>query len=284
MAHSLRPDENVLLVSIQGLGPKSVEWAVKQPWIDVVSNSWGTAANVPQTGGAHVFTRPWVEKRGGMFIASAGNGVSNFALCDRSVTTASWMSGPPWHLIVGAVSGWNKQPSCYSSIPPDVSSYGNKVKAALAGTSNKTTAFEGTSAAAPIVSSVAATLILEARRALGDHREGPRAGLLASGARTRGAAGLLKDGKASRKEVEDAVLKTAIRYPFDPSRVSEDPLIWPDTPAFFLYEGYGVVNGKSLAHALGVLRGSKPMPDRADVDRWMDLRDSVGYLAYDYLL
>jgi hypothetical protein len=282
MTHSIRPDEDVLLVAIQGLGEESVEWAVKQPWIDVVSNSWGQRANAYRPEGSHPSTRRWVEEQGGTFVVSAGNGASGYGLCDRAVTTTSWMTGPPWHLIVGAVSGWNKQPSCYSSIPPDVSSYGNRVEAALAGSNDASTAFQGTSAAAPLVSGAMAVWILESRRALHDHHEGPQAGSVASAGRRpkHVSKGPLRDGDVTREEVEAAVLKTAIVYPFDPSQLPRDPMIWPGTPFYYIYEGYGVVNARSLRRALGVLRGAVRMPERADVDSWIELKDTVGSIWY----
>jgi hypothetical protein len=42
-----------------------------------------------------------------------------------------------------------------------------------------------------------------------------------------------------------------------------------------MYQGYGVVDRNSKNLAMDVLVGKKPMPDRAEVDRWIAATDEV---------
>lgn len=277
--HGASRDVETLIVAVQGIGRAPVEWATSQPWIDVISNSWGVRANLYAPFGLHRLSKAFVED-GGSFVVGSGNGLSNTLLCDRWITPTSETTGPPWNLVVGAATASNDQPSCWHDIPPDVIAYGSFVPAAAALSLDAEREMSGTSASTPSVSGVMASLILEGRRALTDTTEGPTKGLVAegSGSIPVSSSGPLSDGALTQGEVEEAVLKTAKVDPFDPEDALKDAYITPNTPLYYIYAGYGLVNEETKLAALDVLFGRIPLPNREDVDQWMETRDSAAVI------
>lgn len=277
--HGASRDVETLIVAVQGIGRAPVQWATSQPWIDVVSNSWGVRANLYAPFGIHRLSKDFVEK-GGSFVVGSGNGLSNTLLCDRWITPTSETTGPPWNVVVGAATASNDQPSCWHDIPPDVIAYGSFVRAAAALSLDAEREMSGTSAATPSVSGVMASLILEGRRALRDTTEGPTKGLVAQSPSSipLPSSGPLSDGTLTQGEVEEAVLKTAKVDPFEPEDALKDAYITPNTPLYYLYAGYGLVNEETKLAALDVLFGRIPLPNRDDVDQWMETRDSAAVI------
>jgi hypothetical protein len=106
-----------LLVAIQYSGSESgeaaIEWAERQPWIDVISNSYGfhtvsdpTAYTQPRDNvysGSDTEAQRTAVERGQSIFFSAGNGHGNAFVVPNS-TTFSSQKGPDWILTVGAVS------------------------------------------------------------------------------------------------------------------------------------------------------------------------------------
>ncbi|MDQ3964464.1 MAG: S8 family serine peptidase [Actinomycetota bacterium] len=291
---------NALIVAVEALGETSLNWATDQKWIDIVSNSWGTVANLPLFGDPSM-TKDATE-RGQAIVFSAGNGASNTnssrfwpplpgedpCKCktpdsDQSVMDA-W-SGPSWQLTVGAISPINGQDHWWHSYPVDVSSFGSKWRAAGAfGTkiaadedNIQTRDFGGTSCAAPITSGVLSRVILEAREILGDTVGGQRPDqAVAVGPKSRAPKdGPLSDGVLTLLEAEEIVQKTAFPVPADPERFTWDYAIRPTTPSYFVHQGYGLVDKTSLELALKVLAGKEPMPDRPDADAWIEATDAL---------
>ncbi|MGH2757316.1 MAG: S8 family serine peptidase, partial [Actinomycetota bacterium] len=188
---------NALIVEVEALGERSLEWANAQKWIDITSNSWGNLANLPLGDPA---TTKAATERGQTVVFSAGNGATNTnsstlfppdgpvedpCKCktpdsDNSMTDP-W-SGPSWLLTIGAVSPINGQDHWWHSYPVDVSSFGSKWRAAgawgvkiRADEENVDTRdFGGTSCAAPTTAGVVSQIVLVAREILGDPVGGPR--------------------------------------------------------------------------------------------------------------
>jgi hypothetical protein len=280
LTHGFNRDVDTLIVVVQGW---TLEWAFEQPWIDVISNSWGHPANFSGFNVEDENMSKAATDAGKVVAFAAGNGVSGLGLaCDRAVTMTSHTAGPPWNLVVGAVSPKNQQDHCWHSIPPDVSSYGSFWPAADWTSIDGERNFSGTSSATPLVAGVVADQILEARRALGDSVEGPH-GSSALAVAAEGVAlpssGPLADGILVRTEVEATTMKTADPEAFDPNACVADPQTCanttPTTPAYFVYQGYGIVNQASAGEAMDVLFGRAPMPDRGEVDAWMMIKDAV---------
>lgn len=288
---------NALIVAVEGLGAASLEWATSQPWIDIVSNSWGNIGNAPL--GSTTATRA-ATRRGQTVAFAGGNGTTNqnshqvFApsgpvpvddpceckFPDSNPTVTSPYGGPSWILTVGAVSPINGQAHWWHSVPVDVSSFGSKWRAAhVSGvTRDQNRDFGGTSCATPVTAGVLSTIIQRAREELGDTVGGQREGQAVAVAQpgvTLPAQGPLADGVLTRTEAEALVQKTAFPVSFDPAKASWDYAIRPTTPLYYAYQGYGVVNRDSRDLAHRVLMGEEPMPDRAEVDSFIARADTL---------
>ena len=287
---------NALIVSVEGLGESSLEWATSQKWIDIVSNSWGNRANAPL--GDPESTRV-AAARGQSIVFSAGNGATNTnsstafpeggavedpCKCktpDSDVSMTDPWSGPSWQLTVGAASPINGHAHWWHSVPVDVSSFGSKWRAADAfGVTIKkdNRDFGGTSCAAPTTAGVLSSLIERARVLFNDTRGGQRPKQVVAAA-SKGvklpAKGPLADGALTRLEAEDIVQKTAFPVDADPEKLTWDYAVRPTTPNYYMIQGYGVVDKKARDLAMDVLLGKKPLPDRAEVDAWMEQSDQA---------
>lgn len=268
--------EACLLVIIEG-SEDGVRWAAAQPWIDVISNSYGPVASLPFGNSDAVSLLAY--RAGKSVLYSAGNGMTGVGPTpDRNPTLTRPGSGPSWVITVGAASPRNEQASSWHGVPVDVVSYGSAYPAAAPFATTGTQLFGGTSCATPLVAGFEGALLLAARRALGDADEGPRPGAVAAvhdGVSALPASGPLADGALTRDELETVLLRTAIPTAFDPTAPLEDPATTPATPAAYAFEGYGIVNRASLARGVAVLAGEAPLPDRGDVDRWILLTDAL---------
>jgi hypothetical protein len=188
-----------LLVIVEGPGDTALAWARDQPWIDVVTNSWGLTANLdfppPPFGTSYaLLTKAMVQGDpanrvvgGKTVLFSAGNGLGVDApdplwrvttapdyVAPGESTYTSEYTGPDWVVTVGATDPQNGQPIAGSGRPVDVAAAGLDVPAADATSRSGVVSFSGTSASAPIAAGVFAGVLLELRRALGDRAEGPR--------------------------------------------------------------------------------------------------------------
>ena len=305
LIHGSAPDPDVLLVSIER-GDETITWAAAQPWIDVVSGSFGAVGGLYYLGTNEDEVSQDAVERGKVVVFAAGNGASGTALaCDRNTMLMSRIAGPPWIISVGAVSPRSGQSYCWNSIPPDVSSYGLHWPAADHRSLGGQREFGGTSNAAPLTAGVIAAQILEARRLFGDTDEGPHgeaALALAGDGSTIPSQGPLSDGALTNLEVRETTEKTALPEEFTVEGLQEDLKDCPDNPsqencllytqnlttpttaAYYVYQGYGIVNKASRDRAIAVLKGEQPLPDRSDVDEWMEVRRTVSDLLWDVLL
>lgn len=283
-----------LVVAVEGSG--GLEWALSQPWIDIVTNSWGTLGNVgvPNFGLApHVLerapkaTRAAVE-RGQTVLFAAGNGMANAFLTPQTTLT-SWYTGPDWVMTVGAI--WRFDPddedNCEcsehegaivgSGKPVDVSSYGlGTIPAPNKETTSELGDHSGTSAATPIVAGVMGDILHHARAQVGDTIGGSRTPDIAEGAPTGD--GLISDGSLTRSELETVVKHTAEHtdstfigiVPFSPPTT-----FVPNEQAWAQWEleGWGTVAPRTGEGAKAIVDGAEPLPDRpmdeffADRDR-----------------
>jgi hypothetical protein len=289
-------DPNALIVMVEGLGEASLNWATSQPWIDIVSNSWGNVGNLPL--GSTTATRN-ATRRGQSVLFAAGNGTTNrnsheifgpivpvedpckCKFPDSNPSFTSPYGGPSWILTVGAASPVNGQAHWWHSIPVDVSSFGSKWRAASAfGVSlDHTRDFGGTSCATPITAGVLSSLITRARDVFADAAGGQRSNqavALAQPGADVPATGPLADGALTRVEAEELVQKNA--FPVElakPEQLTWDYAVRPTTRLYYAYQGYGVVNNAAKARAHEVLLGGSPMPDRPEVDAWLARVDAA---------
>ena len=288
---------NALIVMVEALGGASLNWATSQPWIDIVSNSWGNIGNLPL--GSATATRT-ATQRGQTVAFAAGNGATNTnsstvfspggpvedpCKCktpDSNPSLTAPYGGPSWVITVGATSPINGQAHWWHSIPVDVSSFGSKWRAASAFgvTKAENRDFGGTSCATPTSMGVLSLLIERARAVFGDTVAGQRPSQViaaASEGATLPASGPLADGQLTRTEAEQVLLKSAHYVPFDAEKATWDYAIRPTTgtPYDHLIQGYGVVDRATRETGLKVLLGEQPMPDRSDVDLTISVVDSL---------
>ena len=295
---------NALIVMVEGLGDAPLNWAASQPWIDIVTNSWGPSLAGVSTGSV-TGTRD-ATRRGQSILFSSGNGNRNTnssevwgpiqeatgiedpCKCKIPNSNASFLShnkGPSWIITVGAASPINGQSHWWHGVPVDVSSFGSKWRAAdfnkVARSGNRD--FGGTSCASPTTAGVLSAVILKAREALGDVSAGQKAGAVvaqaASGV-TPPATGPLADGKLTRLEAEEITIKSANPVPFDPVKATWDYAIYPTTPLYFTYQGYGIVDKGSKARALDVLMGNATITARPEVDAFIAQMDEARNRIY----
>lgn len=292
---------DALIVMVEGLGFEGVEWAASQPWIDVVSNSWGPGlpgrADVPDRATTDA-TKAAVEA-GTSILFSSGNGMRNTnsstvpfpagtdpCRCKTPTHNATFTangSGPSWHLTVGAVSPVNGQAHWWHGVPVDVASFGSKWRAAAADgvqlADNRD--FGGTSCATPITAGVLSALVQRGREVLGDVTEGPETGGVVAAGAAPGGDGPLADGALTRAEAERVLVTSAQPHEASPEQLTWDYAVEPTTDAYWVQQGYGVVDASAKARALETLLGLRPLADRADVDAWMQATDAVRDAYYD---
>jgi hypothetical protein len=271
-----------VFVLVQGSSSEALAWAVSQPWIDVVTNSYGAGtytkhdpARQDPTGrvpGAAVrdnitFDSPVDVTRaasedGQVIVFSAGNGLVN-AFDVPMFTYWSSQKGPDWMITVGAVSPQSKQTASGSGKPVDVSSIGSDYPSTGGFFANGAGTHSGTSNAAPVVGGYVAAAIQHAREVLGDTSSGHAGGVVASGTPVSCDGCPLDDGVLTRREVEDLVLYAA--RPSEPAvEVVTYPIIPTVGPSYYT-QGHGVLAGRidgadgyaaERAHIEGVLTGA----------------------------
>lgn len=283
--------EGCLLVVVEGL--QGYHWAIQQPWIDIVSNSWARLANVGTPSGsteaspAALFgfddgtesanLRAAVT-RGQTVLFAAGNGNANLFLTPQQTYTSPY-TGPDWTITVGATWAFDGTDNCdcsseegsalTSGKPVDVSSYAvGHIPAASHRSTDGHAQHGGTSAATPRVAGVMGDTLLAARQALVDTTATTRDPVIAEGDPVIGpSGGMLTDGKLTRAELERAVELTAqhshstfvgARPVTPPTFLVPEPLL----PAQFAAEGWGVVTERTGANATDVVLGEDPMPAR----------------------
>ena len=252
---------DTLIVAVKGF-EDALEWAVAQPWIDVVTNAWWNPPEAANYRRAADASRAAVEDGKVVCFASG-----NFSHPQLYVST----QGPSWNVNVGAASATTRGEHYYTNYPNDVLGLSG-VPAAMRGGAfdGEIENFSGTSAAAPSVCGLIAKTISEVRARAGDHVAGPKNGALVVGPRARGH---MKDGRLTRAEVEDAIQATAVPASSDPD--PSDGSVPAVPGAEFMRGGYGIVDVKSQKQALAVILGLKDRPARAQEDAWLAATDAL---------
>ena len=234
----------------------AIEWAEAQPWIDVISNSYGHGGTVPKIyAGSDTEKQRAASDRGQTIVFSAGNGVEN-AYAVTNPTTFSSQKGPDWLLTVGAVApekdnhygrnGGGGGSFFGAGKPVDVAGVGGSYPNAYTATrvgGTGTSGFGGTSNAAPTVAGLYANALFRARTALAGPSKVQQDGVIARGpAIACGAARPgceLGDGELTATELRTRVLHAAVHTAAgftDPLGTAAAPRIGEQD---FLAEGHG---------------------------------------------
>jgi hypothetical protein len=300
-----------LLVFLQASAAEEYEaalsWAMKQPWIDAVSNSYGisTALVVRDRvyNGSDTALMRTATERGQTVFFSAGNGVTNDFVTPNA-TLLSSQEGPDWIVTVGATDPTDVDYSG-SGKPADIAAIGTMYPTAYSSTtiSGKGN-FSGTSNATPVVAGTYGRALWKAREALAGPSRGQKGGVVASGGKV--ACGKarrsceLGDGRLTRQELQNRLFlgATPTKGGFAgrrtvpssvlglvpiPPPVGGAPVPFVTTPPVadtrFASEGYGTyrakLNGKTAwlkefdSRLWDVMRGAKAAPGRpAEETAW----------------
>jgi hypothetical protein len=169
-----------LLVFINGGGDAqreaSIRWAASQPWIDVVTNSYGInligdmVRDGLYFGHQPAYDTRDASMRGQTTFFSAGNGIENAFVVPNSTYT-SGLKGPDWMITVGATTP-GMEDYTGAGKPVDVSGIGEQYPSAYTATTvsgTGATGFSGTSNATPTVAGTYGRALYQARR----HLPGP---------------------------------------------------------------------------------------------------------------
>ena len=253
--HGTCPECLLVFISYSGAasGEAAINWAMKQPWIDAISNSYGFSATSATRdrvySGSNTKLQKQASERGQTVFFSAGNGHENAFLVPNS-TLLSSQEGPDWIVTVGAVS-----PGAHASYtghgkPADVAGIGSGYPAAYGSPTVGTTGsggFGGTSNATPQVAGLYARALFKTREAMNGRNRIQSDGVIARGAGVscgavrRGCE--LRDGKLTVDELRDRLFKGAVHTPagMTPAGVGSAPVLADEE---FLNEGHGSYFGR----------------------------------------
>jgi len=197
---------------------QALAWAESQPWIDVVSNSYGlqtvpTGAVRDGLYGGPVATQKAASERGQTIVFSAGNGIENGFAAPFSTLTSS-VKGPDWVVTVGATHPSNKAQYSGSGKPVDVAGIGSGYPSAYnAKTVTGGSKFSGTSNASPTIAGTYSRGLYLARRAMAGPSRIQRDGVISVGAARCGKARRdceVRDGRLTAVELRDRLFKGAV--------------------------------------------------------------------------
>ncbi len=257
-----------LLVVVEGFA--GLRWALAQPWIDIVSNSWGSLGNVgiPVSAltGDHTFTRAAAE-RGQTVLFASGNGVENSFITPEQ-TYAPETNGPDWVVNVGGsvpVDNASSRHIVGTGHPVDVIAQAMDVPAAHPFNLTGMSFHSGTSAATPRVAGVMGHVIAKARAVLDAPENGQFSrGVIAKGTPVPGSM-ILGDGRFTRAELWDVVFKTAAHTYY--GGVGIYPMsVTSNAATDIFFEGYGVVDRATRDRAVNVTLGTEGPIYRPDED------------------
>jgi len=197
---------------------RALAWAESQPWIDVISNSYGLQT-VPRGEvrdglyGGQVEPQRKASERGQTIVFSAGNGIENAFVVPFSTLTSS-VKGPDWVVTVGAtVPGASGATESGSGKPVDVSGIGSDYPSAYNSTTvSNGSKFSGTSNAAPTIAGTYARGLWLARKAMAGPSRIQAGGVISVGKARCGKARPsceVGDGRLTAVELRDRLFKGA---------------------------------------------------------------------------
>ena len=233
-----------LSYSGQASGEAAINWAMKQPWIDAITNSYGFSAAYRDRfySGSNVKLQKKASERGQTIFFSAGNGQANAFLVPNT-TLLSSQEGPDWIVTVGAVS-----PGAHASYtghgkPADIASLGSGYPAAygspfVGGTGGG--GFSGTSNATPVIAGTYANALYQARQDMKGRSSVQAGGVIARGRFSCGFARKceLGDGRLTAMELRTRLFHGAAHSEagMTPAGVGSLPVVADEE---FMNEGHG---------------------------------------------
>ncbi|TFE38966.1 hypothetical protein E3E14_26545 [Streptomyces sp. ICN441] len=249
-----------LLVVVEGLDETV---ATAYPWVDITSHSFGYVGGIPAgpVVSGEEATKAAAE-RGQTVLFAAGNGVGNAF----DVPVSTWHSdqtGPDWNITVGALRRDDQRAVVGDGMPVHLSSWGiGGLPAACHTGAQCQKQFSGTSAATPYTAGVFGTTLQRVREAVGDPRAGQRTGQVVAEGAALDASMYLEDGRLTRGELREAVLKNAFPLGEDDLPSATWPVGAPHTAGNVLFEGYGAATPETARRAVDTLLGRSLLPER----------------------
>ena len=241
----LDANPDAIVVLVEGISSDAEAWAAMQPWIDIVSMSYGPTGSVPRSGALFGLTTAEATRLmwdSGKLPVGAADNTPAFAPGDET-------AGPPWVL---GVAGDNMTNGCrehVSGTAPDFTSDFTQTLPRHDSVDEKR-AMSGTSFATPKTAGTLSLALQRVREAYG-HAGGITAGALA----------VAPDGRAiTNGDVREAFNLTAQYLPFNPTSCPDGP-VNPAAP--WLQQGWGHVGPEMADAAVLHLLGEAPAADKA---------------------
>ncbi len=194
----------------------AIDWAMSQPWIDAISNSYGMSSSLVLRdrvyNGSNLELQRTATERGQTIFFSAGNGVANDFVTPNG-TLMSSQEGPDWIVTVGATDPTDVDYSGAGK-PADIAGIGTAYPSGYgAATINGQGDFSGTSNATPTIAGTYARALWRARQALFGPSRVQSKGVVARGGKYRcGSARRgceLGDGVLTRTELQTRLFEGA---------------------------------------------------------------------------
>lgn len=271
--HGTCPECLLFFIDLRGASIEeseaAINWAMAQPWIDAITNSYGFSLGVRDRlySGSDVVAQKDATLRGQSIFFSAGNGQEG-AFVVPNTTYFSSQEGPDWIITVGAVSPG--EDNYYQSSTPrtnthasysghgkaaDIASIGSRYPSAYTATEVGGTGpsgFGGTSNATPTIAGLYARALYMARRALPGPSRVQRDGLIAVGSPFECGAKIrdceLRDGRLTIDELRTRLFHGAMHTSAGMTLAGygELPPVGEDE---FLNEGHGSYFGREAGPA-----------------------------------
>ncbi|MDQ4124345.1 MAG: S8/S53 family peptidase [Actinomycetota bacterium] len=218
--HGTCPECLLVFISYSGAesGEAAIEWAMSQPWIDAISNSYGFSTGLRDRiySGSDTQAQRRASERGQTIFFSAGNGQAN-TFTVPNTTTFSSQEGPDWIVTVGAVSPGTHASYSGHGKPADIAGIGSGYPASYGADTVSESGqggFGGTSNATPTIAGTYGRALYMSRLALPGASRVQKGGVIARGGRFDCARVRpdceLGDSKLSVKELRTRLLHGAV--------------------------------------------------------------------------
>jgi hypothetical protein len=218
---------------LTGNQEQAINWAMRQPWIDVITNSYGVSTTLVARDRVYNACNLGLQKtavnRGQNVLFSSGNGVENAFVIPNS-TLFSCQEGPDWIMTVSAInsvdpvyvgtdsiSTFTNEPGGADNAgrPADIASIGDSYPSAYEATTTGGSGelgFGGTSNATPVTAGMYARALYDARQQMAGASRIQLGGVISVGAASCGAARPnceIGDGKLTYVELRDRLYGAA---------------------------------------------------------------------------
>lgn len=232
-----------------------VRWAAEQPWIDLISLSWGPVVNAagaaePYATGFDTYdaTRK-AHQAGKIVFAATGN--------DPTPAQTDTTSGPPWvHAVSGAEPEATGRAVASGNMIDTVANW-TQTLAAYDSTDENVTG-SGTSFATPTTAGIAARILHEVRQASGHDGASASKALVDGPNRT-----------VTASELRSALNRTAVYWS---TTDYEDPRPGPSVPVAptpWVSMGWGYLDGSRVGPAVDALLGQDDLETSAEAETYM---------------